>query len=57
MPTGGAKKSFAQVSSHYVKKSIGSTDRTLQELQNGLFSLFLCGQKSGAKGIPRKVVL
>jgi hypothetical protein len=45
------RKGFVQVHLQYVKKPILSTNRAFCGLQNGLFSLFFCAQKSGAKSL------
>ena len=45
------RKGFVQVNSLYEKKPILSTDRAFYGLQNGLFSLFICAQKNGAKSV------
>ncbi len=45
------RKRFVQVNLQYVKKLIFSTNRAFYELQNGLFSLFICAQKSGTKSL------
>jgi hypothetical protein len=47
--TAEQRKSFVQVNLQYVKKSILSNNRAFYGLQNGLFNLFVCAQKSGAK--------
>jgi hypothetical protein len=44
-------KGFVQVNLQYVKKCIHSTSRAFHGLQNGLFSLFIYGQKSTAKSL------
>ncbi len=43
------RKGFVQVNLQYVKKLILSTNRAFYGVQNGLFSLFICAQKSGTK--------
>jgi hypothetical protein len=43
------RKGFVHVNLQYVKKLILSTNRAFNGLQNGLFSLFICVQKSGTK--------
>ena len=48
---GETRKGFVQVNLQHVKKSIHSTIRAFHGLQNGLFSLFMCGQKCGAKSL------
>jgi hypothetical protein len=48
---GERRKGLVQVNLQYVKKSTRSTSRAFHGLQNGLFSLFICGQKSGAKSL------
>jgi hypothetical protein len=45
------RKGFVQVNLQYVIKPILSTNRAFYGLQNGLFSLFVCAQKSGAKSL------
>jgi hypothetical protein len=54
---GKPRKRFDQINLQNVEKSIRSINRTFHGLQNGLFSLFICGQKSGAKSLLWKAVL
>ncbi len=55
--TAEQRKGFVQVNLQYAKKSILSINRAFYGLQNGLFNLFVCAQKSGAKSLIWKAVL
>jgi len=51
------RKGFVQINLQYVEKMILSTNRAFYRQENGLFSLFICAQKSGTKLLIEKCVL